>query len=165
VGWILPVGTPLVLVLPDTRDAATEAVDQLVRIGFDRIVGVLDGGIERWVADGRPVIEITTMTAAAVADELRSGSRPAIVDVRDEGEMREDGRLDDAFEIPLAGLIDGDPPTLAPGSEVTVACKSGARATVAAGLLEARGHRVRLVPRGGIQDVVRDLTPRGPTPA
>jgi glyoxylase-like metal-dependent hydrolase (beta-lactamase superfamily II)/rhodanese-related sulfurtransferase len=157
VGWILPVGTPLVLVLPETPGASDEAVDQLVRIGFDRIVGVLDGGIERWVAEGRPVAEISTMRAAALADEVRSGARPAIVDVRDEAEMRDDGRLDDAFEIPLAELIGGGPLALVPGSEVTVACKSGARATVAAGLLEARGHRVRLVPRGGIQDVVRDL--------
>jgi len=157
VGWILPVGTPLVLILPDSPDAETEAVDQLVRIGFDRIVGVLEGGIERWAAEGRPVVEISTMSAAALAEEVRSGARPAIVDVRDEAELRDDGRLDDAVEIPLADLIGGGRLALVPGSEVTVACKSGARATVAAGLLEARGHRVRLVPRGGIQDVVKDL--------
>jgi hydroxyacylglutathione hydrolase len=160
VGWILPVGTPLVLVLPATPDASAEAVDQLVRIGFDRIDGVLEGGIERWVAEGRPVAEISTMSASALAQEVRSGVRPAIVDVRDEAEVRDDGRLGDAVEIPLADLIGGGPLALVPGSEVTVACKSGARATVAAGLLEARGHRVRLIPRGGIQDVVKDLALR-----
>jgi glyoxylase-like metal-dependent hydrolase (beta-lactamase superfamily II)/rhodanese-related sulfurtransferase len=165
VGWILPVGTPLVLVLPEGPDAATEAVDQLVRIGFDQLVGVLDGGVARWTADGRPVAEMSTMSAAALAAEISSGSRPAVVDVRDEAEMRDDGRLVDAVEVPLAALIDGGPLALAPGSEVTVACKSGVRATVAAGLLEARGHRVRLVPRGGIQDVVKDLAPSGPAGA
>ena len=165
VGWILPVGTPLVLVLPETTDASTEAVDQLIRIGFDRIVGVLDGGVDRWSAEGRPVAEISTIGTAALADEIRSGAGPAIVDVRDEAEMRDDGRLEDAIEMPLADLIDGGRLALVPGSEVTVACKSGVRATVAAGLLEARGHRVRLVPRGGIQDVVRDLAPSGPAEA
>ena len=165
VGWILPVGTPLVLVLPEGPDGVTEAVDQLVRIGFDRLVGVLDGGVARWAAGGRPVAEISTMSAAALAAEISSGSHPAVVDVRDEAEMRDDGRLDDAVEVPLAALIDGGPLALAPGSEVTVACKSGVRATVAAGLLEARGHRVRLVPRGGIQDVVKDLAPSGPAGA
>jgi rhodanese-related sulfurtransferase len=128
-------------------------------------VGVLDGGVARWAADGHPVAEISTMSAAALAAEISSGSRPAVVDVRDEAEMRDDGRLDDAVEVPLAALIDGSPLALAPGSEVTVACKSGVRATVAAGLLEARGHRVRLVPRGGIQDVVKDLAPSGPAGA
>ena len=77
VGWIVPVGTPLVLVLPDTPGAADEAVDQLVRIGFDRLVGVLDGGVERWAAEGRPVAEIATVTASTLADELRAGDRPA----------------------------------------------------------------------------------------
>jgi len=165
VGWILPVGTPLVLVLPDTPDAATEATDQLVRIGFDRIVGVLDGGIDRWAADGRALAEFTTMTTADVAAELRSGARPTIIDVRDEAETREDGRLDDGVEIPLADLIGGHALAIPRGSEVTVACKSGARATVAAGVLEARGHAVRLVPRGGVQDVVRELGLRGPSQA
>ena len=157
VGWIVPVGTPLALVLPDTPDAAAEAVDQLVRIGFDRLVGVLDGGVERWAAEGRPVAEIATITASTLADELRAGERPLIVDVRDEAEMRDDGRLDDAVALPLAGLIASEDLGLPPGAAVTVACKSGARATVAAGLLEARGHPVRLVPRGGIQDVVERL--------
>ncbi|MFL5685877.1 MAG: rhodanese-like domain-containing protein [Chloroflexota bacterium] len=165
VGWILPVGTPLVLVLPETPDASTEAVDQLVRIGFDRIVGILEGGVERWAADGRAVAIISTMSAATLADEVRSGARPAIVDVRDEAEMRDDGRLAGAVEIALADLIGGSAVTLPAGSEVTVACKSGARATVAAGLLEARGHRVRLLPRGGIQDVVRNLAARGSSEA
>ena len=165
VGWILPVGTPLVLVLPETTDASTEAVDQLIRIGFDRIVGVLDGGVDRWSAEGRPVAEISTIGTVALADEIRSGAGPAIIDVRDEAEMRDDGRLDNAIEMPLADLIDVGRLALVPGSEVTVACKSGVRATVAAGLLEARGHRVRLVPRGGIQDVVRDLAPSGPAEA
>jgi glyoxylase-like metal-dependent hydrolase (beta-lactamase superfamily II)/rhodanese-related sulfurtransferase len=163
VGWIVPLGTPLVLVLPDAPDAEAEAVDQLVRIGFDRLVGAIDGGVERWAAEGRPITRITTITASALADELRAGDRPLIVDVRDEAEMRDDGRLDDAVELPLAGLIAGRDLALPPGAAVTVACKSGARATVAAGLLEARGHPVRLVPRGGIQDVVERL-PGGRAP-
>jgi hydroxyacylglutathione hydrolase len=165
VGWILSVATPLVLVLPDTADAASEAADQLVRIGFDRLIGVLDGGVERWAAEGRPLTQMTTVTTANLADELRSGARPAVIDVRDEAEMRDDGRLEYAVELPLADLIDGPGPVLAPGSEVTVACKSGTRATVAAGLLEARGHPVRLVPRGGIPDVIARLGSGGPAQA
>ena len=136
--------------------------DQLVRIGFDRLVGVLDGGVERWAAEGRPVAEIATVTASTLADELRAGDRLPIVDVRDEAEMRADGRLDDAVALPLAGLIAGKDlaPRRAPRSP---SLASPAAATVAAGLLEARGHPVRLVPRGGIQDVVERLAGRRAT--
>ncbi len=158
VGWILPVGTPLVLVLPPSMaDAAEEAVDQLVRIGFDRMVGALEGGIDRWAAAGRPVATMSTVTAGGLADELRADERPVIVDVRDPDEVRDDGRVEAAVEVPLAGIIAGTDLGLAQGAPVTVACKSGARATIAAGLLEARGHPVRLVARGGIQDVAARL--------
>jgi len=162
VGWILPVGTPLVLVLPEPdRDAADEAVDQLVRIGFDRLVGRLDGGIDRWLASGRAVATMETITSAELATELatdgRGDERPIIVDVRDPEEVRDDGRVEDAAEVPLAGIIAGLDLTVPDGAPVTVACKSGARASVAAGLLEARGHPVRLVVHGGIPDVAARL--------
>jgi rhodanese-related sulfurtransferase len=162
VGWILPVATPLVLVLPEPdRDAADEAVDQLVRIGFDRLVGQLDGGIDRWLASGRAVARMETITSAELATELatdgRSDERPIIVDVRDPEEVRDDGRVEDAAEVPLAGIIAGLDLTVPDGAPVTVACKSGARASVAAGLLEARGHPVRLVVHGGIPDVAARL--------
>ena len=166
VGWILPVGTPLLLVLPETDgDAADEAVDQLVRIGFDRLVGALDGGFDRWVASGRPVATMETVSSAELADELADdradGDRMVIVDVRDPDEVRDDGRVEAAEEVPLAGIIAGLDLSIPDGAPITVACKSGSRATVAAGILEARGHPVRLVVRGGIPDVAARLTRAG----
>ena len=161
VGWILPVGTPLVLVLPDGPGAADEAVDQLIRIGFDQLVGVLAGGVERWVGTGHPRAEMTMVTPAALADELRSHAEPLIVDVRDEAELQTDGRLAEAVEVPLPGLILGEEVAVPVGAPVTVACKSGSRATIAAGLLAARGHPVRLVARGGIPDVAERLAVEG----
>ena len=119
-------GTPLVLVLPDADpDAADEAVDQLVRIGFDRLVGVLDGGIERWAAAGRPIARMEALTSAELADELLDDAEPTIVDVRDPDELRSDGRVSAAKAIPLAELIEGDDLAIPPGAAVTVACKSG----------------------------------------
>jgi hydroxyacylglutathione hydrolase len=157
VGWILPVGTPLVLVLPTSvAGAAEEAVDQLVRIGFDRLVGVLDG-VDGWAASGRSLATMSTVTTVGLADELRADAHPLIVDVRDPDEVRDEGRVEVAVEMPLAGIIGGADLGLPEGAPVTVACKSGARATIAAGLLEARGHPVRLVARGGIPDVAERL--------
>jgi rhodanese-related sulfurtransferase len=157
VGWILPVGTPLVLVLPDGEGAADEAVDQLVRIGFDRLVGVLAGGVEAWTAAGQPLAGMSTVTTGELADELRSDRSPIVLDVRDPAEWRDEGRIEDAVEMPLASLIAGLDPSIPDGAPITVACKSGSRATIAAGLMEARGHPVRLVARGGIPDVAERL--------
>ena len=157
VGWILPVGTPLVLVLPDRDGAADEAVDQLVRIGFDRLVGALVGGVEAWAASGGQLAGMSTVTASELADELRADGAPVVLDVRDPREWREEGRIEDAVEMPLASIIAGLDPSIPEGAPVTVACKSGSRATIAAGLMEARGHPVRLVVRGGIPDVADRL--------
>ena len=157
VGWILPVGTPLVLVLPEDEGAAGEAVDQLVRIGFDRLVGVLAGGVEAWTAAGQPLAGMSTVSTGELADELRSDRSPIVLDVRDPAEWRDEGRIEDAVEMPLASLIAGLDPSIPDGAPITVACKSGSRATIAAGLMEARGHPVRLVTRGGIPDVAERL--------
>jgi glyoxylase-like metal-dependent hydrolase (beta-lactamase superfamily II)/rhodanese-related sulfurtransferase len=157
VGWILPVGTPLVLVLPERNGTAEEAVDQLVRIGFDRLIGVLAGGVEAWAAAGESLAGMATVTPGELADELRTDESPVVVDVRDPKEWREEGHIADAVEISLPSIIAGIDPSIPDGAPVTVACKSGARATVAAGLLEARGHPVRLVAKGGIPDVAEQL--------
>src|SRR5207244_2189195 len=47
VGWVVPFGAPLALVLPDPeKESLHEAVTQLSRIGFERIEGYLDGGLD-----------------------------------------------------------------------------------------------------------------------
>jgi hydroxyacylglutathione hydrolase len=144
-------------VLPDRDGAADEAVDQLIRIGFDRLVGVLAGGVDAWATAGEPLAGMATVTPSELADELRTNDSPVVVDVRDPKEWREEGRIEDAVEMPLSSIIAGLDPSIPDRAPVTVACKSGSRATIAAGLLEARGHPVRLVARGGIPDVAERL--------
>ena len=159
VGWLVPFGAPVVLVLPEPTDAALhEATAQLLRIGYDRIVGWLDGGVERVGRRRRRPRPLRRHDGAGAAG--RAGRRPTrahgraghLLDVRDPIEQRDDGRVDGALEIPLGELsarlaeVPGDAP-------VTVLCKSGARASIAASLLDAAGRDVRLVVAGGAPDL------------
>src|SRR6185369_219520 len=49
VGWLVPFGAPVLLVLPDGEpDAAAAAATELLRIGYDWISGWLDGGVPAW---------------------------------------------------------------------------------------------------------------------
>jgi rhodanese-related sulfurtransferase len=121
------------------------------------LIGVLDGGVEAWAAAGHPLVGMGTVSPGELADELRADESPVIVDVRDPKEWREEGRIEDAVEMSLPSIIAGLDPSIPAGAPITVACKSGSRATIAAGLLEARGHPVRLVTRGGIPDVAERL--------
>ncbi len=149
VGWLVPFGTPLVLILPEpAAEALAEATAQLVRIGYDRIVGWLEAGVERWLADGGPLATYSMVTARALRAELADDAGIGLLDVRDPHEVRDDGRVPGAVEIPL-GELSARLDELPADASVTVLCKSGARASIAASVLDAAGYDVRLVGVGG----------------
>ena len=50
-GWIVPPATPLILLASDAAQAE-EANRQLLRVGFDDVVGYVDGGFDAWRAAG-----------------------------------------------------------------------------------------------------------------
>jgi hydroxyacylglutathione hydrolase len=154
VGWLVPFGAPLLLVLPEPAgESSREATTQLLRIGYERVLGSLAGGIGAWQAAGRPVSSYETTTIDQLNADLAAAAgngtvAPTILDVRQPIEWRDDGAIPGAQRIFVADL----PARLAEvpaGSEVTVLCKSGARAAIAASLLDAAGREVRLVARGG----------------
>jgi len=145
VGWLLPFGAPIQLVLPDPPEQALEeATTQLLRIGYERVLGWLEGGVEAWRRTGREVgaYPITTM------ESINAGEESLILDVRQPIEWRDDGAIPGSQRIFVGDLPArlAEVPTDRP---VTVVCRSGARAAIAASLLDAAGRDVRLVARGG----------------
>jgi glyoxylase-like metal-dependent hydrolase (beta-lactamase superfamily II)/rhodanese-related sulfurtransferase len=149
VGWLLPFGAPLALVLPNPlNEALEEARLQLFRIGFDRVEGVLGGGLDAWQAAGRPAASYPTTTMATLEAELARGETPRLLDVRQPVEWAEDGVIPGSQTIFVADLPARLGELAGPG-QVNVVCRSGQRATIAASLLDAAGIPVRLVARGG----------------
>jgi hydroxyacylglutathione hydrolase len=84
-GWLIPFRTPLLLVSEDASDR-TEAVRQLIRIGYDELWGFLEGGLAGWEAAGLPLERFTTMSAAELHQRLGDGQAPLVLDVRQNGE-------------------------------------------------------------------------------
>ncbi len=154
VGWFVPFGAAVVLVLPEPLgEAADEAAAQLFRIGYDRLVGVLEGGVDAWAAAGGSIDAYPVTTAAAARDAVTTGASPRLLDVRYPNEWRDDGTVPGAIELSIGDLqsrID----TLPRDGPITVMCKSGSRASIAASMLDAAGFDVRLVAVGGAPDVV-----------
>lgn len=148
VGWLVPFDAPIVLIVERPADAAVAAVE-LLRIGYDRVLGFLSGGTDAWAAAGRPTSSYETLTARTVERELRDGTGPRILDVRQPNEWAE-GAVPGSRRVFVADL----PRELerlrdAPGTW-TVMCKAGTRAGIAASLLDAAGIPVRLVASGGV---------------
>lgn len=159
VGWLLPFDRPVLLVIDD-GDPGELAID-LARIGFERVVGFLDG-VEGWCASGRELRSFRTVDvdtfAAAVSDPATR-----VLDVRAPNEWRE-GHLEGSILRYLPDLARQVPDGLAAGDEVWVGCASGYRSTIAAGLLERAGVRPVVLLGAGIPEVLARLRGRDRLP-
>ncbi len=154
VGWLVPLPTPIVLVLPDSAGALEDAATQLFRIGYERLEGFLDGGIDAWRAAGLrtgsyPVASLDEAVALARSEPAR------LLDVRQRAEW-DAGHVQGSRHAFVADL----PERLAElpaDRELVVACATGFRASIAASLLGAAGLGVRVLARGGVPSVLRRL--------
>jgi rhodanese-related sulfurtransferase len=155
VGWLVPFGAPVLLVLPDDApEAAREATTELLRIGYDWIAGFLNGGVAAWAESGRPQASYATTTMRAAHDASAAGDASVLLDVRQPIEWQTDGVVPGAERVFVADLparIAELAAELPAGVPVTVFCKSGSRAAIAASLLDRAGIDVRLVPVGGAE--------------
>jgi glyoxylase-like metal-dependent hydrolase (beta-lactamase superfamily II)/rhodanese-related sulfurtransferase len=156
-GWLLPFDAPICLVV-DSPAQEVEVREELLRIGFDHVLGHLAGGIDAW----RAVAGETSSYATASWEELRSaaGRGERILDVRQPYEWRE-GCVADSVRVFVAD-VPAAMPRLDDGSSYLVACRTGIRAAIAASLLDAAGIRARPVVDGGIPALAAsELEPAG----
>ncbi len=136
VGWVLPPETPLVL-LGATGEDEREAQRELLRIGYDRLLGTLEGGLPAWKAAGRAVRSTPRVMAVELAAAVERGDRLTIVDSREEHEWAV-GHIPGAVWMPF-WRIPQEATTLPREAPVAVHCAHGYRSAVAASLLERAG--------------------------
>jgi rhodanese-related sulfurtransferase len=136
VGWLIPRGRPIVLA-GGTDAQHADAQRQLQRIGFDSVVGALDGGMDAWRSTGRELSTFETKDVEDMAEWILSAEPMTVVDTRDEHEWAA-GHVPGAVHlyVPDVSHRAGEIPTEAP---VAVHCASGYRAGIAASLLEQAG--------------------------
>jgi hydroxyacylglutathione hydrolase len=130
-GWLVDRRRPIVFVADEATDRRRLLWASLT-VGFERLVGELDGGVEAWAAAGRPLGRIPLLAADDVDPDR------TVVDVRQRSEWA-GGHLPGAVHIELgelamlAGTVDAGP--------VLTVCGHGERAMSAASLLARAGHR------------------------
>lgn len=129
-GWLIPWGTPLILV-GDTPAQVADAQRALVRIGIDRPAASATGNPSEW-AGGRPLRSFPVAQFADLAAVRHH--RPVVLDVRRNLEWAQ-SHIDGAIHIPLHELPDRVSEVR--DGEVWVHCGSGYRASIAASILDA----------------------------
>ncbi len=143
-GWLMPWGTRLTLLGRSSDDLAT-AQRELARIGIDR---PSSGGTVPLgdLAGDRPILDYPLADFAMLAERIQDDGDPdspvQIIDVRRPDEFHQ-RHLARAQLTPLHQLLD-HLHHLPPG-ELWVHCSTGARASIAASLLQRAGHEVVLI--------------------
>jgi DMSO/TMAO reductase YedYZ molybdopterin-dependent catalytic subunit/glyoxylase-like metal-dependent hydrolase (beta-lactamase superfamily II)/rhodanese-related sulfurtransferase len=136
-GTVLDRSRGLVIVADPGRE--TEAAMRLGRIGFDNVVGFLEGGMQ--ALEERPdlVARIERITAVTLAEQLARSGPPLVLDVRAEPEWRQ-ARIGGSVNIPLGQLLSRVDEL--PGDRALVVhCESGYRSSIAASLLQRAGRQ------------------------
>jgi glyoxylase-like metal-dependent hydrolase (beta-lactamase superfamily II) len=137
-GWLAPADAALVFVLDADQDRA-DLVRQARNVGFEQVLGELDGGIDAWAAAGLPVATVALIPVRSIDGR--------VVDVRQTSEYQV-GHVPDAVLAELGALDEVDLPTGA----LTLMCGHGERAMTAASLLARHGHQQLTVAVGGPED-------------
>jgi len=130
VGTLVKPDQPILIVAD--RERAEEAVTRLARVGYEEVVGILDGGCERWRAEGMPVDAVPQVAA----ETLAPGDR-AVLDVRRLAEWQR-FHLAGATHLALAQLS-GRLSSLDRGLAWTTVCATGYRSSIAASVLKRAG--------------------------
>ena len=142
-GIILQHDQPIVVIAEPGSEV--EAVLRLGRIGFDRVAGFLEGGMMALVDRPEVIGRVDRITAATLAEQLRTTHPPQVLDVRTENEWKS-GHIDDSLNIPLPRL-EARIHEIPDDERVVVHCASGYRSSIAASLLSKHG-------KTGVMDLV-----------
>ena len=71
-GWVIPFGSALILIAESAAER-TEAVRQLIRIGYDDLRGYLEGSVPAWEAANNPTARVERISTQDLARRRDSG--------------------------------------------------------------------------------------------
>jgi hydroxyacylglutathione hydrolase len=142
-GWVIPFGSRIIL-LSESAEQREDATRQLIRIGYDDVLGYIEGGIEAW-AKAFPVETVHSIHPKELRERLNDMT---LVDVRQRSEW-EQGHIPGAIHFE-GGRIAWEELPFPLDKPLVIQCASGNRSMVAISVLKRRGVRNVLQVDGGI---------------
>ncbi len=125
-----------------------EVVTRLSRIGYDNVLGFLEGGFEAWLKAGKQTDDVTCLSA----DDLyqhRGQELATLLDVRKVSEFESEHLLT-AINIPLDFLND-NMASVHHNELYFIYCASGYRSMTFISILKARGYKYLININGGFK--------------
>ena len=141
-GSLLPFDKPILLVTEPGKEK--EAIIRMARVGFDKVIGFLNGGFEAWKKAGEKIDLIVEVEPYELLMDRQFDKSMVVLDVRKENEFAE-GHLPDAINLPLNEMNDpGSMANIDDNQNLYVHCAGGYRSVIACSLLKRQGiHNLR----------------------
>ena len=151
---IVDVHQPILLV----SDPGTEekVITRLSRVGFDHVLGYLEGGFESWKNSGKEIDAIHRISAEEFSSKYNEDSK--VVDVRKETEYDAE-HVENAYRRPLAEINDWVN-SLNNDEHFFIHCAGGYRSMIAASILNSRGIRNFTEIDGGFNKIKETSVPK-----
>ena len=145
------VNQKIIIVSPKGKEE--ETISRLSRVGFDNVLGFLDGGYENWIKSSGKINKIKSINAEEFINEARSSIKN-IYDVRGEDEFKI-SHFPGAKNIPLK-KIDQHISEFREKSPFYVYCKAGYRSVIASSIIN-KDSDVDLVNIKGGYDMIKKV--------
>ena len=133
---ISDINQPILLVVPEGR--SEEAITRLARVGYDKSLGYLDGGMEAWIQAGKTTEQITSITAKEFEQRFNTKSI-AVLDVRKDGEYNSAHLEGDHIEHLSLDSIHQKIQGIESQKTYHIYCGGGYRSVIATSILKANG--------------------------
>mgnify|MGYP001311867103 CR=1 FL=1 len=154
VGTLIDINQPLVLVTDNGKEA--ETVLRLARVGYENVIGYLEGGTQSWITAGKKTDSVTTIQAEDIK-QYYDNADYVILDVRKPSEF-ENEHIKNAINIQLseidlrAGELDAD-------KKYIIHCAAGYRSMMAASILKEKGFNNFVNVAGGWGSIKKTSLP------
>jgi glyoxylase-like metal-dependent hydrolase (beta-lactamase superfamily II)/rhodanese-related sulfurtransferase len=124
-----------------------ETIKRLARVGYDRVLGYLEGGFASWLAEKRDFDTVKRINADELAAICTANPQATILDVRKKSENYSE-RLPNAINLPLDDISHSFN-ELPEAETLYIHCAGGYRSMIFASILKSRGVHNLVDVRGG----------------
>ncbi len=143
-------------------DEGTEedVVTRLARVGFDNVIGYLEGGFRSWKEGGKEFDTLESIGPKEFADRFEAGEVEHILDVRKPTEYLAQ-RIKMAENFPL-DFIWENLDKLDKSKKYYVHCASGYRSIIASSIMKAHGYQAVVDMAEGWKGILEEVADRVP---
>lgn len=141
------------MILITEKGKEIEAITRLARIGYENVIGYLNGGIDQWKKEKNITENIKNITVEEMAELMDTG-KYALLDVRRPAEV-EKNIVVEAHHIPLNAL-QSQMDVINSKNKYILYCAGGYRSMMACSILKREGIKNVINVQGGINAILKE---------